>query len=140
MGNPYDSATERTSVLGPTLRFKGELHADEELLIRGTIEGSITHSQRLTVCPEGTVKANIRAQMIAIEGTVEGDLQAEKSVKVSETAHLKGNIHAPSVSIVEGAHFNGNIVMEGAKAAKSAPVAQIQHDTVRVPTINAASK
>ena len=140
MGNPYDSATERTSVLGPTLRFKGELHADEELLIRGTIEGSITHSQRLTVCPEGTVKANIRAQMISIEGTVEGDLQAEKSVKVSETAHLKGNIHAPSVSIVEGAQFNGNIVMEGAKAAKSAPVAQSHHDTVRVPTINAASK
>ena len=140
MGNPYDSATERTSVLGPTLRFKGELHADEELLIRGTIEGSITHSQRLTVCPEGTVKANIRAQMIAIEGTVEGDLQAEKSVKVSETAHLKGNIHAPSVSIVEGAQFNGNIVMEGAKAAKAAPVTQSHHDTVRVPTINAASK
>lgn len=22
MGNPYDSASERTSVLGPTLRFK----------------------------------------------------------------------------------------------------------------------
>jgi hypothetical protein len=36
MGNPYDTANERTSVLGPTLRFKGELHADEELLIRGT--------------------------------------------------------------------------------------------------------
>ena len=140
MGNPYDSATERTSVLGPTLRFKGELHADEELLIRGTIEGSITHSQRLTVCPEGTVKANIRAQMITIEGTVEGDLQAEKSVKVSETAHLKGNIHAPSVSIVEGAQFNGNIVMEGPKAAKSAPVASSQPVVVRVPSINAASK
>lgn len=140
MGNPYDSATERTSVLGPTLRFKGELHADEELLIRGTIEGSITHSQRLTVCPEGTVKANIRAQMIAVEGTVEGDLQAEKSVKVSETAHLKGNIHAPSVSIVEGAQFNGNIVMPGSKAAKTAPVAHGQPDVVLLPSINAASK
>ena len=79
-------------------------------------------------------------KLIAIEGTVEGDLQAEKSVKVSETAHLKGNIHAPSVSIVEGAQFNGNIVMSGAKAAKSAPAPHRQPDTVRVPTINAASK
>lgn len=140
MGNPYDSASERTSVLGPTLKFKGELHADEELLIRGTIEGSITHSQRLTVCPEGTVKANIRAQMIAVEGTVEGDLQAEKSVKVSETAHLKGNIHAPSVSIVEGAQFNGNIVMDGAKAAKSSPASSNTSSTVRMPALNAGSK
>jgi hypothetical protein len=27
MSDPYDTATERTSVLGPTLRFKGDLHA-----------------------------------------------------------------------------------------------------------------
>ena len=140
MGNPYDTATERTSVLGPTLRFKGELHADEELLIRGTIEGSITHSQRLTVCPEGTVKANIRAQMIAVEGTVEGDLQAEKSVKVSETAHLKGNIHAPSVSIVEGAQFNGSIIMDGTKAVRSAPAPATQSTQVRAPSASAAAK
>src|SRR5215813_2397678 len=89
MGNPYDTAAERTSVLGPTLRFKGELHADEELLIRGQIEGSITHTQRITVCPEGVVKANIRAQIIAVEGTVEGDLQAEKAVQVKESGRLK---------------------------------------------------
>jgi cytoskeletal protein CcmA (bactofilin family) len=126
MANPYDTATERTSVLGPTLRFKGELHADEELLIRGQIEGSITHTQRITVCAEGIVKASIRAQLIAVEGTVEGDLQAEKSVQVKETARLRGNIHSPSVSIVDGAQFNGNIVMDVAKRA----AAQGAHDAV----------
>ncbi|HTW74934.1 MAG TPA: polymer-forming cytoskeletal protein [Steroidobacteraceae bacterium] len=115
MGNPYDTAAERTSVLGPTLRFKGELHADEELLIQGHIEGTITHSQRVIVCGQGTVKADIRAQVIAVEGSVEGDLQAEKSVQIKETAQVKGNIHAPSVSIVDGAKFNGNVKMEAVK-------------------------
>ncbi len=132
MSDPYDSATERTSVLGPTLRFKGELHADEELLIKGHIEGSITHTQRLTVCTEGTVKANIRAQMIAVEGTVDGDLQAEKSVQVKESARVNGNIRAPSVSIVEGAHFNGNIVMDTAKAVASSPRPVAQDSAARV--------
>ena len=117
MSNPYDSASERVSVLGPTLHFKGELHADEELLIKGRIEGSITHSQRVTVCAEGTVTANVRAQVIIGEGTVNGDLQAEKSVMVRETAKLRGNITAPNVSIVEGAHFNGGIDMEKKVAA-----------------------
>ena len=112
MSNPYDNSAERVSVLGPTLHFKGELHADEELLIKGRIEGSITHSQRVTVCAEGTVSANVRAQMIVVEGTLTGDLQAEKSVMVKESARLRGNITAPSVSIVEGAHFNGGIDME----------------------------
>jgi len=121
MSDPYDSVKDRTSVLGPTLRFKGELHAEEELLIKGKIEGSITHTQRLTVCTEGVVKANIRAQMIAVEGTVDGDLQADKNVQVKDTARVNGNIRAPSVSIVEGAHFNGNIVMEPPKGAMTSP-------------------
>jgi cytoskeletal protein CcmA (bactofilin family) len=133
MSDPYDSANERTSVLGPTLRFKGELHADEELLIKGKIEGSITHSQRLTVCAEGVVKANIRAQMIAIEGTVDGDLQAEKSVQVKDSARVNGNIRAPSVSIVEGAHFNGNIVMDAAKGAAASPKPAAQEHAARPP-------
>jgi cytoskeletal protein CcmA (bactofilin family) len=120
MSNPYDNSAERVSVLGPTLHFKGELHADEELLIKGRIEGSITHSQRITVCAEGTVTANVRAQVIVVEGTLTGDLQAEKSVMVKESARLRGNITAPSVSIVEGAHFTGGIDMEKKVAAVEA--------------------
>ena len=64
MSNPYNSATERASILGPTLYFKGDLTAEEDLLIQGRVEGSITHTQRLTVGPQGTVKANIKAQLI----------------------------------------------------------------------------
>ncbi len=66
MSNPYNSATERASVLGPTLYFKGDLSAEEDLLIQGRVEGSITHTQRLTVGAQGTVKANIRAQLIIV--------------------------------------------------------------------------
>ena len=118
MTNPYNSATDRASILGPTLYFKGDLSAEEDLLIQGRIEGSITHTQRLTVGAQGTVKANIRAQTIIVEGTVEGDLQAEKSVLVKETAKICGNILAPTVSILEGASFSGSIDMGGKKAAQ----------------------
>jgi cytoskeletal protein CcmA (bactofilin family) len=135
MGDPYDTSNERTSVLGPTLRFKGELHADEELLIRGHIEGSITHSQRITVCGEGVVKANIRAQTIVVEGTVEGDLHAEKAVQIKDTARLKGNVQAPSVSIIEGAQFNGGVTMDTGKRA-----AGVNTHTGRAAKAEAAAK
>jgi cytoskeletal protein CcmA (bactofilin family) len=106
-------------VLGPTLFFKGDLSAEEDLLIQGRVEGSITHTQRLTVGAQGTVKANIRAQTIVVEGTVDGDLQAEKSVFVKETAKIRGNIYSPAVSILEGACFSGSIDMDGKKAGQS---------------------
>ncbi len=114
MGNPNDLPRDHVSILGPSLRFKGELHAEEDLMIRGHVEGSITHSQRLTICRDGHVKADIEGQVIAVEGTVEGDLKATTSVAVMETGHLKGDVRAPSVSIVEGANFNGNVLMDAA--------------------------
>ena len=121
MTNPYDTASERMSVLPPSLKFKGELSADEDLLIQGTIEGTINHTQRVTVCEEGKVKANIRAQIVKVEGTVEGDLHAERSVFVAESGNLRGNIHAPSVCLVEGSHFNGAIDMDMKKGTQPAP-------------------
>ena len=117
MSNPYDTAGERMSILPPTLRFKGELSADEDLLIQGQIEGTIKHTQRVTVGKEGKVKARISAQVIKVEGTVEGDLHAERSVYVEDSGNLRGNIHAPSVCLVEGSKFNGSIDMDAKKTA-----------------------
>jgi len=118
MSNSNNGANDRASILGPTLYFKGDLTAEEDLLIQGRVEGTITHTQRLTVGVQGTVKANIRAQLIVVEGAVEGDLQAEKAIFIKESAKVIGNVYAPVVSILEGASFSGNIDMDGKKAAQ----------------------
>jgi len=36
MSNPYNSATERASVLGPTLYFKGDLSAEKSVFVKDT--------------------------------------------------------------------------------------------------------
>jgi len=121
MSNPYDTATERMSIIPPTMRFKGELAADEDLLIQGSIEGTIRHTQRVTIGKEGKIKANVSANIIRVEGSVEGDLTASNSVTLNQSGNLRGNIRAPSVSLIEGSKFNGSIDMD-TKAA--APVAR----------------
>lgn len=125
MSNPYDLGEKKhTSVLGPTLSFKGELKAEEDLLIRGKIEGSIEHTSNLTIGEDGKVKANIKAEFIAVEGKVEGDLTAAKSVVIKDTADIEGNIYSPTVSLHEGSTFNGKIDMTGkAPATKQLPEA-----------------
>ena len=99
MSNPYDTASERESILGPTLRFKGELSAEENLVIQGHVEGTIGPVPRVTVGGTATVHATIDAAIVIIEGTVVGDVKATSSVIVRETAKLTGNISAPAVSI-----------------------------------------
>jgi cytoskeletal protein CcmA (bactofilin family) len=120
MSNPYDTAKPRkASVLGPTLKFKGELSAEEDLMIQGSIEGSIKHSSSLTIGESGHVKANVSAEYIAVEGNVEGDIHGTQSVTVRETANISGNISSPTVSLLEGATFNGKIDMTGKAFAKT---------------------
>jgi cytoskeletal protein CcmA (bactofilin family) len=106
------ASNERVSVFGPTLRFKGELKAQEDIRIEGRIEGSIHHQQKVVVGAKGEVVATVIAQSIDVDGKVQGDITARKAVKVSNSAVVRGNIRAPSVSITEGANFNGGVTME----------------------------
>jgi cytoskeletal protein CcmA (bactofilin family) len=107
------------SVLGKTLVFKGELSAEEDLVLQGRVEGSIHHTQSLTVGVDGVVVGDIHARSILIEGTVEGDLHGVASVLVSSTGKVRGNIVAPRVGITEGANFNGSVDMSSAPAAST---------------------
>ena len=106
------AAAEKMSVFGPTLRFKGELKAQEDLKIEGRIEGTIQHQQRVVVGAKGEVVATVSAGSIDVEGKVQGDMNAKKSIKVNSSAVVRGNLRAPSVSITEGANFNGSVSME----------------------------
>src|SRR5262245_15465441 len=108
----------KAAVLGPTLRFKGELSAEEDFVLQGSLEGSITNPQNVTIGTEGSVVGNVKARIITIDGKIEGDLHGIESVVVHATGRVVGNIYAPRVGIVEGAFFSGRIEMieKGAQA------------------------
>jgi cytoskeletal protein CcmA (bactofilin family) len=126
-------AVPRASVLGPTLRFRGELSAQEDLIIQGSVEGSITHTQSLTVGTDGSMKGDIRARVIVIDGKVEGDLYATESVNVRATAKVKGNVFAPRVGITEGAFFQGQIEMQPSGAAVQEHSARLRQAAMTAP-------
>ena len=142
MSHPYDMGDKKkVSVLGPTLKFKGELTASEDLLIQGQVEGSLTHSSKLTIGPEGVINANVKADFIAVEGSVTGDLVATSSVVVTESSKIDGNIYSPTVTLREGAKFNGKIDMSGRDRADAETTAGHEHAgrTSRRPDRRAAS-
>jgi cytoskeletal protein CcmA (bactofilin family) len=109
---PVKSGARSVSVIGPTLVFKGELSADEDLIIEGTIEGTIAHQQKnLTVGKQGRVKANIHAKSVTIEGSVQGDVRGDEFVLLSPGANVSGNLSSPRIQMSDGAVFNGRVEM-----------------------------
>jgi len=130
-------AAPRASVLGPTLRFRGELSAQEDLIVQGSVDGSITHTQSLTIGTDGSMTGNIRARVIVIDGKVDGDLYATESVNIRATAKVKGNVFAPRVAIQDGAFFQGQVEMQPSGAAVQEHSARLRQAAVTTPSLEA---
>ena len=116
--NPTPRAADlKIAVLGPTLRFKGDISAQEDFILQGRIEGSIHQAQRIVIASGGAVVGTVHARVVVVDGNVQGDLHGLESVTVHKTGRVIGNIFAPRVVLVEGAVFNGRIDMSGAAVA-----------------------
>jgi len=112
IGHTPPVRSKDVSVIGPTLVFKGELSADEDLIIEGQIEGTIAHHKKnLTVGKQGRVKADIHASSVIIEGQLVGDIHSDGMVSLVKGADVKGNIFCARLVMEDGARFIGNIDM-----------------------------
>ena len=104
--------SKNVAVIGSTLVIKGEISADEDLIIDGHIEGTITHhNKRLTVGENGRVKADIHASSVIVLGQLVGDIHSEGLVSLAKGAEVKGNIHCARLFVEDGARFKGIIDM-----------------------------
>ena len=104
------SGASRQTVLGQTVVLKGEISADEDLLIEGQFEGTISLEQHcVTVGANGQVKAEIRARQAVILGTLTGKVAAREKVEIRRSGHLVGDLTTGAVAIEEGAYFKGSI-------------------------------
>ncbi len=102
-----------TSVFGSTLVFKGELSADEEILIEGTVEGTIAHhSKNVIIGKQGRVSAFIHANSITIHGRVDGDIHGDVMVVLTDGCEVNGKIFCPRIVMEDGAQFDGTIQMK----------------------------
>ena len=103
---------KNVSEFGSTLVFRGELSADEEILIQGTVEGTIVHHKKtLIVGKDGRVKGLIHANFVTIEGQVDGDIHGDVLVRLTGSADVSGDIFCARVSMDDGARFNGTMYM-----------------------------
>ena len=58
-------------MIGPSIKIKGEISGDEDLLIQGRVEGSINlQAHEVVVGESGQVSADITARTVKIDGRV----------------------------------------------------------------------
>jgi cytoskeletal protein CcmA (bactofilin family) len=100
------------ATIGSSIVIRGDVSGEEDLLIQGKVEGTISLGKyQVVIGEEGQVKANISSRTVVIEGGVDGDLEGEEMVILRPSARVRGNIIAPRVVLEDGAIFKGSIEM-----------------------------
>lgn len=137
IGQARPVRSKNVSVIGPTLVIKGELSADEDLVIEGHIEGTIAHHKKhLTIGKEGRVKADIHASSVIVEGELVGDIHSEGIVSLAAGADVRGNIECGRIVMQDGARFKGKIDM-GERPKAAVPEEPVKIEPVKAEKISA---
>lgn len=105
---PY-TASEMT-LISKSIAIKGEVSCEEDLYVEGEVEGTIDpKGYRLTIGPNGRVKANITARAVVVQGRLEGNVQASDRVDLKQSATMVGDIVPQRISIDEGVTLKGRV-------------------------------
>ncbi|NKC00601.1 MAG: polymer-forming cytoskeletal protein [Pseudomonadales bacterium] len=119
------SLPRSTAMIGQSIQIKGTVTGAENLVIEGTIEGSVELPDHdLTVGESGQVTADLDAKNVKVDGQVTGDIKGSEKVVISKTGRVRGNITAPRVTLEDGAKFKGSIDMDPGETAK--PAAKVE--------------
>jgi cytoskeletal protein CcmA (bactofilin family) len=118
-GLPLSAAPIRTSTesesgkaasIGKSVTVKGQIFSREALIIDGEVEGAIElNDHRLTVGPNGRVRAGIKAREIVVLGSIDGNVEALDKIDIRKDAKLVGDIKTSRIIIEDGAYFKGSI-------------------------------
>jgi len=101
------------AIIGPSIHIDGDLRGEEDLIIEGTVTGTIQMRENsLTIGANGKVKANVYANSVFVEGSLEGDLFGSDRVAIRKSGSVRGNIVSPRVSLEDGGTFKGTVEMD----------------------------
>ncbi len=128
-------AGEAMAVIGKSVQIRGEVKGNEDLVIEGLVEGTITLSDhRLTVGANARVTANVDARDVVVQGTLNGDIHALGRVELRTGCHVAGDIRAARLSIEDNAMYSGKVELSGsATAAEHGKTPAVAHAPAATP-------
>jgi len=98
------------TVIGPQLVLTGELVSEENIHLRGRVEGNISTSGSLFIEVTGQVKGDITAENVVVEGSIEGTVIAAQKFDLRPSGRIQGDVRASVVAIAENSFLRGRVL------------------------------
>src|SRR6516165_7060555 len=110
-----------SATIGKSVKIVGQIYSKEDLYVDGDVEGTVEALEhRLTIGPNGTVHASVKAREVAVLGNIQGNVEATDKIEIRKDAKLVGDIRTARIIIEDGAYFKGSIDIVKPEPAKGA--------------------
>jgi cytoskeletal protein CcmA (bactofilin family) len=125
MGKFEPQGSANSASIGKAVKVVGQIYSREDLYVDGEVEGTVEALEhKLTIGPNGVVRAGIKAREVVALGNIQGNVEAHEKIEIRKDAKLVGDIRTARIIIEDGAYFKGSIDIvkpEPAKAAGKQP-------------------
>ncbi len=101
-----------STVIGQGITIEGEVSADEEVIIQGTIRGKLSARDAVVIEQGAVIEADVSATTVVLGGQVIGNVTATDRVELQSGSKLVGDVKAGRLTIADGASFKGNVDMD----------------------------
>jgi cytoskeletal protein CcmA (bactofilin family) len=114
-----------SATIGKAVKIVGQIYSKEDLYVDGDLEGTVEALEhKLTIGPNGTVHAAVKAREVVALGTIQGNVEATERIEIRKDAKLVGDIRTARIIIEDGAYFKGSIDIVKPEPGKAAPKQQ----------------
>ncbi|MFH0893252.1 MAG: polymer-forming cytoskeletal protein [Bacteroidota bacterium] len=103
--------SQTINLIGAGTLIKGEIRANGDVRIDGSLMGSIHSKGKVVVGASGSVEGEIVCQNADISGNIKAEIQVAELLSLKATARLTGNIMTGKIAIEPGAIFTGSCTM-----------------------------
>ena len=100
------------TIIGAGVTVHGNLSGSSDIVIDGTLEGSVTTSGDVTIGMNAQIKASVTAMNVTIAGTLIGDVKASGQASIRETGNVTGDVRSAGLAISTGGIFVGRSIMD----------------------------
>jgi|SRR3989344_4257576 len=109
---------EVETVVGPSVNVEGDFASEGNIVVKGTVSGSVFTSKHLTVEMGAKIIANVRAGSATIAGEVRGNMKIKESLDLISTSRVVGDIDVKNLKVESGALLHGKITMPGIESGE----------------------
>lgn len=102
---------EIETIIGPSVKVKGNFSTRGNLRIEGELEGSLKTDSNLLVGKSAKIIATVAANNAQVAGEIKGNVKIKGLIELESTAKVVGDLEAKEISVAKGAVINGRLVV-----------------------------